>query len=263
MPHDHPRRTRGAAAVPGRRHRGAGRSGRGPGERAVPQGRATRPPARCGSPTSRLPRRRSTSRPRPTSRTCPCSPATGSGTPRSEPTRTAGARPPGRSGCSVVPEEVPSGFVVAASIADATSMVTNWGSNGVEYINTDISLTLARLPVGREIGLARCRPGQPGRHRGRDRDRLRPQRTPGHVDDQLDLQRQAHASTSPCTTSATTRAAPAPSRPPAASAQRRHQLLEQVGELAAVVGGQAAQERLARCRAATRRRRRRWSCRWP
>ena len=57
-------------------------------------------------------------------------------------------------GVPVVPEEVPSGFVVAASIADATSMVTNWGSNGVEYINTDITLTLARLPVGREIGLA-------------------------------------------------------------------------------------------------------------
>lgn len=56
-------------------------------------------------------------------------------------------------GLAVVPEEVPSGFVVAASVADSTSMVTNWGSNGVEYINTDITLTLARLPVGREIGL--------------------------------------------------------------------------------------------------------------
>ncbi len=57
-------------------------------------------------------------------------------------------------GVSVVPEEVPSGFVVAASVADATSMVTNWGSNGVEHINTDITLVLSRLPVGREIGLA-------------------------------------------------------------------------------------------------------------
>jgi acyl-coenzyme A thioesterase PaaI-like protein len=56
-------------------------------------------------------------------------------------------------GVAVVPEEVPSGFVVAASVADSTSMVTNWGSNGVEYINTDITLTLARLPEGREIGL--------------------------------------------------------------------------------------------------------------
>ena len=42
---------------------------------------------------------------------------------------------------------------MAASVADSTSMVTNWGSNGVEYINTDITLTLARLPRGREIGL--------------------------------------------------------------------------------------------------------------
>ncbi len=57
-------------------------------------------------------------------------------------------------GVAVVPEEIPSGFVVAASVADATSMVTNWGSNGVEHINTDITLTLARLPVGREIGLS-------------------------------------------------------------------------------------------------------------
>ena len=33
-------------------------------------------------------------------------------------------------------------------------MVTNWGANGVEYINTDIALTLAREPAGIEIGLA-------------------------------------------------------------------------------------------------------------
>ena len=32
-------------------------------------------------------------------------------------------------------------------------MVTNWGSNGVEYINTDIALVLAREPEGVEIGL--------------------------------------------------------------------------------------------------------------
>ncbi len=57
-------------------------------------------------------------------------------------------------GVPVIAEEVPSGFVVAASIADATSMVCNWGTNGVEYINTDITLTLARLPAGRELGLS-------------------------------------------------------------------------------------------------------------
>ena len=65
----------------------------------------------------------------------------------------AGRKTTWQVGVSVVPEEVPSGFVVAASVADSTSMVTNWGSNGVEYINTDITLTLARVPVGREIGL--------------------------------------------------------------------------------------------------------------
>ena len=54
----------------------------------------------------------------------------------------------------VIPEEEPSPFVAVASVADAASMVTNWGSNGVEHINTDIALTLARLPVSREIGLA-------------------------------------------------------------------------------------------------------------
>ncbi len=54
----------------------------------------------------------------------------------------------------VIPEEQPSPFVGVASVADAASMVTNWGSNGVEHINTDIALTLARLPVSREIGLA-------------------------------------------------------------------------------------------------------------
>lgn len=53
----------------------------------------------------------------------------------------------------VVPGERPSGFVAAASVADATSMVTNWGAGGVEHINTDITLTLAREPEGVEIGL--------------------------------------------------------------------------------------------------------------
>ena len=45
-------------------------------------------------------------------------------------------------------------FQAVASIADATSMVVNWGSNGVEWINTDISLALARRPDGLEIGIA-------------------------------------------------------------------------------------------------------------
>ena len=59
-----------------------------------------------------------------------------------------------QTGMPVIPEERPSPFVAVASIADAASMVTNWGSNGVEQINTDITLTLARLPASLEIGLA-------------------------------------------------------------------------------------------------------------
>lgn len=53
----------------------------------------------------------------------------------------------------VVVGERPSGFVAAASVSDGASMVTNWGSNGIEHINTDITLTLAREPVGLEIGM--------------------------------------------------------------------------------------------------------------
>lgn len=45
-------------------------------------------------------------------------------------------------------------FQAVAGVADATSMVMNWGSAGVEYINTDINLALSRLPVSTEIGLA-------------------------------------------------------------------------------------------------------------
>jgi hypothetical protein len=59
-----------------------------------------------------------------------------------------------QTGVPVVPGEQPSPFVAVASIADAASMVTNWGSNGVEHINTDITLSLARLPEGLEVGLA-------------------------------------------------------------------------------------------------------------
>ncbi|MGB0100282.1 MAG: acyl-CoA thioesterase domain-containing protein [Nocardioides sp.] len=53
----------------------------------------------------------------------------------------------------VVSDEPLSPFQAVAAAADSASMVTNWGDRGVEYINTDIALTLARLPVGVEIGL--------------------------------------------------------------------------------------------------------------
>jgi acyl-coenzyme A thioesterase PaaI-like protein len=54
----------------------------------------------------------------------------------------------------VLPGESLTGYVAAAAVADGASLVTNWGSGGVEYINTDVTLTLAREPVGVEIGLA-------------------------------------------------------------------------------------------------------------
>ncbi|WP_408899421.1 acyl-CoA thioesterase domain-containing protein [Nocardioides sp. R1-1] len=44
-------------------------------------------------------------------------------------------------------------FQAVASIADATSMVTNWGTRGVEHINTDIDLALCRLPDSSRLGL--------------------------------------------------------------------------------------------------------------
>ncbi len=45
-------------------------------------------------------------------------------------------------------------YQAAAATADGASLVTNWGSEGVQHINTDITLALARLPRGTEVGLA-------------------------------------------------------------------------------------------------------------
>jgi len=45
-------------------------------------------------------------------------------------------------------------FQGLAGAADATSMITNWGTGGVQYINTDVSLSIARVPVSQEIGLS-------------------------------------------------------------------------------------------------------------
>lgn len=58
-----------------------------------------------------------------------------------------------QTGVPVVPDERPTPFQVVAGVADATSMVTNWGTEGIEYINTDITLALARPPQGLEVGL--------------------------------------------------------------------------------------------------------------
>jgi hypothetical protein len=58
-----------------------------------------------------------------------------------------------QTGLPVVAGEKTSPFQAVAGVADATSMVMNWGAAGVEYINTDITLALSRLPVSTEIGL--------------------------------------------------------------------------------------------------------------
>lgn len=57
-------------------------------------------------------------------------------------------------GLPVVSGEEVTPFQAVAAMADGASLVTNWGDQGVEYINTDITLTLARLPEGVEVGLA-------------------------------------------------------------------------------------------------------------
>ncbi len=54
----------------------------------------------------------------------------------------------------VVAGEALTPFQAVAAASDGTSLVTNWGTRGVEHINTDITLSLARDPVGVEIGLA-------------------------------------------------------------------------------------------------------------
>lgn len=66
----------------------------------------------------------------------------------------AGRKQTWQTGLPIVDGEAATPFQAVASIADATSMLVNWGTQGVQFINADITLTLARQPVGREIGLS-------------------------------------------------------------------------------------------------------------
>ena len=66
----------------------------------------------------------------------------------------AGRKRTWQAGLPVVAGERPTPFQVVAAVADATSMVVNWGTDGVQYINTDIDLAIARLPESLEIGFA-------------------------------------------------------------------------------------------------------------
>lgn len=47
----------------------------------------------------------------------------------------------------------PRAFESLAAMADITNMVTNWGDRGIHHINSDVSLTLARRPVGTRFGV--------------------------------------------------------------------------------------------------------------
>lgn len=53
----------------------------------------------------------------------------------------------------VVAGEQPTPFQQAAMAADFVNMVSNWGDNGIEFINTDVTLSLVRLPEETGVGL--------------------------------------------------------------------------------------------------------------
>ena len=53
----------------------------------------------------------------------------------------------------IVAGEKSSPFQGLAGAADSTSMVCNWGDQGVQYINTDVNLAISRVPVSQEVGL--------------------------------------------------------------------------------------------------------------
>ena len=53
----------------------------------------------------------------------------------------------------VVAGEQVTPFQGVAAMADGASLVTTWGDKGVQYINTDLTLALARMPQGLEVGL--------------------------------------------------------------------------------------------------------------
>ena len=45
-------------------------------------------------------------------------------------------------------------FTRAAMAADITASIANWGTQGLQFINADYTLTLSRLPEGPHLGLA-------------------------------------------------------------------------------------------------------------
>ncbi len=55
---------------------------------------------------------------------------------------------------SLIDGEPLSAFIRAAMAADITASLANWGTNGLQFINADYTLTLSRLPEGPHIGMA-------------------------------------------------------------------------------------------------------------
>ncbi|MFI5716329.1 thioesterase family protein [Nocardia sp. NPDC051750] len=53
----------------------------------------------------------------------------------------------------VVAGEPVTPFQRAGMAGDAASFMSNWGTAGIGYINSDVTLTLARLPIGPGIGV--------------------------------------------------------------------------------------------------------------
>lgn len=65
----------------------------------------------------------------------------------------AGRKQTWQTGLHVVAGEEATPFQVVAGLADFASMMVNWGEKGVEYINADLSVSLSRMPVSRELGV--------------------------------------------------------------------------------------------------------------
>jgi hypothetical protein len=54
----------------------------------------------------------------------------------------------------VVEGEEPTAFQMAGSVCDVTNVVANWGEQGLEFINADVTLTMVREPQDAHVGLS-------------------------------------------------------------------------------------------------------------
>ena len=54
----------------------------------------------------------------------------------------------------LIDDEPLTAFTRAAMAGDITASIANWGTNALQFINADYTLTLSRLPEGPHIGLA-------------------------------------------------------------------------------------------------------------